>query len=79
MKNIVKNPLSTKALEEKLLLWKYYIKDLSKEEKAKLIRKLIKYLEKFSERCYNEFLRISEVSKAYILLKSKDIIDDNNI
>ena len=78
MKNIVKNPLSTKALEEKILLWKYYISNLSKEEKAKLMRKLFQYLEKFSKRCYDEFLRIKEVSRAYSLLKSKGKIYDNN-
>ena len=31
IRNIVKKPLSTKALEEKILLWKYYIKDLKKK------------------------------------------------
>ena len=48
IKKIVKNPLSTKVLGDKLLLWKYYIKDLSKEEKAHLIRKLLFYVEKFT-------------------------------
>ena len=31
IRNIVKKPLSTKSLEEKILLWKYYIKNLTKE------------------------------------------------
>ena len=31
--NIVKKPFSTKILEEKILLWKYYIKNIAKEEK----------------------------------------------
>ena len=36
IKKIVKRPVSTKVLADKLLLWKYYIKELSKEEKAHL-------------------------------------------
>ena len=68
IKKIVKNPLSTKVLADKLLLWKYYIKDLSKEEKAHLIRKLLFYVEKFTNNCFEEFLEIKEVKEAYIFL-----------
>ena len=75
IRNIVKKPLSTKALEEKILLWKYYIKDLSKEEKAHLLRKLLYFIGKFSEDVYNEFIKIKEISQAYLLLTIKGIID----
>ncbi len=34
IRNIVKKPFSTKVLEEKILLWKYYIKNITKEEKT---------------------------------------------
>ena len=68
IRNIVKNPLSTKSLEEKILLWKYYIKNLTKEEKALLIRKLLYYIGKFSELVYDEFLKIKEITNAYIIL-----------
>ena len=68
IRNIVQKPISTKILEEKLLLWKFYVKDLSKEETANLIRKLLYYIDKFSKKCYKEFLKIKEVSNAYFLL-----------
>ena len=71
IRNIVKKPLSTKALDEKILLWKFYIKELSKEEKALLIRKLLYYIGKFSEAVYEEFLKIKEVSNAYFLMNLK--------
>lgn len=77
IRNIVKKPLSTKALEEKILLWKYYIKDLSIEGKAHLLRKLLYYIGKFSETVYNEFLKIKEVSLAFLLLRLKGRIDKN--
>ena len=67
MTNIVKKPYSTKVLEEKILLWKYYIKNATKDEKALLIRKLIYYLGKFSEKIYKEFINIKEISKAYYI------------
>ena len=75
MRNIVKNPLSTKSLEGKILLWKYYIKGLSKEEKAHLLRKLIFYIGKFSDTIFEEFLKIKEISLAYLLIKLKKNID----
>ena len=77
IRNIVKKPLSTKSLEEKILLWKFYIKNLTKEEKALLIRKLIYYIGKFSELVYDEFLKIKEVSNAYLILILKGILKKN--
>ena len=71
IRNIVKKPFSTKVLEEKILLWKHYIKSLSKEERALLIRKLLYYIGKFSELIYEEFLKIKEISNAYILFLLK--------
>ena len=56
IKKIVKKPISTKILAEKICLWKYYIKDLSKEEKAYLMRRFLFYLEKFTDNCYEQFL-----------------------
>ena len=75
IRKIVKNPLSTKALEGKILLWKYYIKGISKEEKAHLIRKLLFYIGKFSDEVFEEFLKIKEISLAYLLIKLKKNID----
>ena len=73
IRNLVKKPYSTKVLEEKILLWKYYIKNLSKEEKALLLRKLLYYIGKFSENLYSEFINIKEISKTFFifLLKGK--------
>lgn len=70
---IVKKPYSTKTLEEKILLWKFYIKNLTKDEKALLVRKFLYYIGKFSERLYEEFINIKEISQAHFifLLKRK--------
>ena len=46
IRNIVKRPYSTRILEEKILLWKYYIKNLTSNEKALLFRKLLYYIGK---------------------------------
>ena len=73
IKKIIKNPLSTKVLSEKILVWKYYIKDLSKEEKAHLLRKLLFYLEKFTNNCFEQFLEIKEVKEAYQFLNAKTL------
>ena len=78
IRNIVKKPLSTKSLEERILLWKYYIKNLTKEEKALLIRKLLYYIGKFSELVYDEFLKIKEVKNAYLILIFKGKLDKND-
>ena len=75
IRKIVKNPLSTKALEGKILLWRYYIKELSDEEKAHLIRKLLFYIGKFSDAVFDQFLKIKEISLAYLLIKLKRKID----
>ena len=66
-RNIVKKPDSTKVLEEKILLWKYYVKNLSKEEKALLIPKLLYYISKYSEKLYKEFINRKEISSAYLI------------
>jgi len=71
IKNIVKKPYSTKILEEKILLWKYYIKNLASDEKALLVRKLLYYIGKFSEKVYEEFINIKEISNAYFIFKTK--------
>ena len=71
IKNIVKKPYSTKILEEKILLWKYYIKNLTSDEKALLVRKLLYYIGKFSEKVYEEFINIKEISNAYFMFKTK--------
>ena len=73
IKNIVKNPYSTKLLEEKILLWKYYVKNLTKDEKALLIRKLLYFIGRFSEKIHEEFLQVKEIFQAYnlYLLKGK--------
>ena len=71
IRNIVKKPFSTKVLEERILLWKYLIKSFSKDEKALLIRKLLYYLGKVSERVYEEFIQIKEISQAYLKFKLK--------
>ena len=76
IRKIVKNPLSTKALEGRILLWKYYIKGLSIEEKAHLIRKFLFYIGKFSDAVFDEFLKIKEISLAYLLIKLKKNIDN---
>ena len=77
IKKIVKNPVSTKVLADKICLWKYYIKELTNEEKAHLIRKLFFYLEKFTNNCFEEFLEIKEIKDAYELLNPKNML--NNI
>ena len=71
IKNIVKKPYSTKILEEKILLWKYYIKNLTSDEKVLLVRKLLYYIGKFSEKVYEEFINIKEISNAYFIFKTK--------
>ena len=75
IRNIVKKPYSTKTLEEKILLWKYYIKNSTKDEKALLLRKLLYYIGKFSEKVYDEFIKIKDISKAYIIFLLKGKID----
>ena len=75
IKNVVKKPYSTKVLEEKILLWKYYIKNLTNDEKALLVRKLLYYIGKFSEKVYEEFINIKEISNAYFLFSKKGKID----
>ena len=75
IKNIVKKPYSTKVLEEKILIWKYYIKNLTSDEKALLVRKLLYYIGKFSEKVYEEFINIKEISDAYFIFKTKGRID----
>ena len=75
IRNIVKKPYSTKTLEEKILIWKYYIKNSTKDEKALLMRKLIYYLGKFSEKIYEEFIKIKDISKAYFIFLLKGKID----
>ena len=80
IRNIVKKPFSTKVLEERILLWKYLIKSFSKDEKALLIRKLLYYIGKFSERIYDEFIQIKEISLAYYKFKLKGrIYEKKNI
>ena len=71
IKKIVRNPISTKVLSEKILIWKYYIKDLNTEEKIHLFRKFLFYVEKFTDNCYKQFLEIKEINDAYKLLLSK--------
>ena len=71
MRNLVKKPYSTKVLEEKILLWKYYIKNISKEEKALLLRKLLYYIGKFSEKIYTEFINSKEISKTFFIFLLK--------
>ena len=73
--NIVKKPYSTKVLEEKILLWKYYIKNSTKEEKALLLRKLLYYIGRFSEKIFDEFMKIKEISQAHYIFKLKGKID----
>ena len=79
IKKIVKKPVSTKVLGEKIFLWKYYIKDLSIEEKAYLVRKFLFYLEKFTDNCYEQFMEINEIKKAYNFLDSKTSISETKI
>ena len=76
IRNIVKKPFSTKVLEERILLWKYLIKNFSKDEKALLIRKLLYYLGKVSERIYEEFIQIKEIAQAYLQFKLKGRIHE---
>ena len=71
IRKIVRNPISTRALDEKILIWKYYIKDLSKEEKAHLIRKLLFYVGKFTTACYNQFMEIDEIKEANTLISRR--------
>lgn len=75
IKNIVKKILSPKALEEKILIWKHYIKNLSKEEKAHLIRKFLFYVDKFTKSCYDEFMQVNEIKNAHELFISKKLIE----
>lgn len=75
IRNIVKKPFSTKVLEEKILLWKYYIKNITKEEKTLFLRKLLYYIGKFSEKAYEEFINIKEISQAYIKFLAHGKID----
>ena len=78
LKKIVKNPISTASLDEKILLFKHYIKDLSKNDKANLLRKLLNTIKKFSECCYDEFLKVNEVSNAHFLLSLNENINDKD-
>ena len=78
IRNIVKKPYSSGILEEKILLWKYYIKNLTKEEKALLLRKLLYYIGKFSEKIYDEFIKVKEISQAYFIFLLSGKIDKND-
>ena len=78
IKNIIQNPYSTKLLEEKILLWKFYIKSLKDEDKVLLIRKLLYYIGKSSEKIYKEFIKVEEISKAYNKFLSKGNKDKKN-
>jgi len=78
IRNIVKKPFSIKVFEERIILWKYLISTFSKDEKALLIRKLLYYIGKVSERIYEEFIQIKEISQAYAKFKSKGRIHENN-
>ena len=73
IKNIVQKPLSTKVFEHKILIWKYYIKNFTKEEKATLLRTVLFHIGKFSKACYKEFISFKEIANAYLLfcLKGK--------
>ena len=77
IKKIVKNPVSTKVFADKICLWKYYIKNLSNEEKAHLIRKLFFYIEKFINNCFEEFLEIKEIKEVYKLLNPTKILNNS--
>ena len=49
---------------------------MTKDEKALLIRKLLYYIGKFSEKVYEEFIKIKEISKAYMLFLSNGKIKE---
>jgi hypothetical protein len=61
-----------------MLIWKYYIKNLTREEKASLIRKVLFHIGKFSKECYIEFISIKEIANAYLLFSIKGKISKNN-
>ena len=50
---------------------------MTKEEKALLIRKLLYYIGKFSELVYDEFLKIKEITNAYLILILRGKLDKN--
>lgn len=78
IRKIIKTPLSTKVFKHKILIWKYYITTLTKEEKASLIRKVLFIIGKFSKACYKEFISIKEIANAYLLFSLKGKISKNN-
>ena len=75
IRNIVKRPYSTRILEEKILLWKYYINNSTNDEKALLFRKLLYFIGKFSEKIYEEFIKVKEISQAYSIFLLRGRID----
>ena len=78
LRKIVKKPFSLALVEEKLYLWHYYIRSSSREKNALLMRKLLYYIGKFSEKIFKEFIKVKEISAALFIFLSNGKLDKSN-
>ena len=77
MKKIVIKPFSYKVLMDKKILWNHYMKKLDNIEKSKISEKWLNQLSIFVQKCYKEFVNIPQIKKLYLILKSKNKINDD--
>ena len=78
LRKIVKNPFSLALFIEKISIWEYYVTNSTKKEKALIMRKLLYYIGKLSEKIYEEFIGIKEISEALYILLLNDKLNKCN-
>ena len=78
LRKLVKKPFSLSIVEEKLYLWHYYVRNSTREENALLMRKLLYYIGKFSEKIFKEFIKVKEISAALFIFLSNGKLDKSN-
>ena len=78
LRKIVKKPFSLAILEEKLYLWHYYVRNSTREENALIMRKFLYYIGKLSEKIFEEFIKVKEISEAHFIFLTNGKLDKNN-
>ena len=78
LRKIVKNPFSLAIFIEKISIWEYYVTNSTKKEKALIMRKLLYYIGKLSEKIYKEFIGIKEISEALYIFLLNDKLNKCN-
>ena len=61
-----------------MLLWNYFAINSTMEEKALIIRKLLYYIGKLSEKIYEEFIEVKEISQAHFIFLMNGKLDKSN-